>query len=136
MHNHVAALATMVAVALVAIPPLGAVGAAFAWATSRMMLRGLSVWRIRRATGIRSVGREVGVAIALTVFAYGPVAVACHVAGVPDLATLVLVAVLGSVAYLLGVWGLAEELAIDPLVSALRRRQDRHPHAARISAGC
>jgi O-antigen/teichoic acid export membrane protein len=121
MHNHVAALVTMVAVALAAIPPLGAVGAALAWVASRMMLRALSVWRIRRATGIRSVGRPVGLGAALTVVAYGPVAVACHLAGLPGLVTLALVALLGTVAYVVGVWGFADDLAIAALVSALRR---------------
>jgi O-antigen/teichoic acid export membrane protein len=125
MHNHVAALATMVVVALAAIPPLGAVGAALAWVASRLMLRGLSVWRIRRATGIRSVGRQVGVAASLTVCAYGPVAAACYVAGLAGPATLGLVATLGSIAYLVGVWGLADELAIGPLGDALRRSPSR-----------
>jgi hypothetical protein len=86
-----------------------------------MMLRGLSVWRIQRATGIRSVGRAVGSAVALTIVAYGPVALACYAAGIPDLATLVLVAVLGTTAYAVGVWGLADELAIAGLMAALRR---------------
>jgi O-antigen/teichoic acid export membrane protein len=122
MHNHVAALVAMVVVALAAIPPLGAVGAALAWVVSRMTLRGLSVWRIQRATGIRSVGWSVALAAGLTVVAYGPVALACHSAGLPGLVTLTVVAVLGSIAYLVGVWGLADELAIASLASALRRR--------------
>lgn len=121
MHNHVAALVTMVAVALAAIPPLGAVGAALAWVASRLVLRGLSVWRIRRSTGIRSVGRSVGLAAVLTLVAYGPVAIACHAAGLPELVTLALVAVMGSVAYAVGVWGFADALAIAGLVSALRQ---------------
>lgn len=121
MHNHVAALGSMLVVALVAIPLWGAVGAALAWVASRMTLRGLSVWRIRRATGIRSVGWSVALAAGLTVVAYGPIAVACHIAGLPGLVTLVLVGLLGSAAYLVGVWGLADQLAIDSLASALRR---------------
>lgn len=125
MHNHVAALATMVVVALIAIPPLGAVGAALAWVASRLMLRGLSVWRIRRATGIRSVGRQVGVAASLTVCAYGPIAAACYLAGLAGPATLGLVATMGSIAYLVGVWGVADELAIGPLGDALRRSPSR-----------
>lgn len=119
LHNHAMALATMLVAAVVAIPPWGAVGAALAWVLSRMTLRGLSVWRIRRATGIRSVGRQVGVAAGLTVLAYGPITVACHLVGLPDLATLGLVAVFGSAVYAVGVWGLADELAVGSLLSAL-----------------
>lgn len=122
MHNHVAALVSMLVVALATIPLWGAVGAALAWVVSRMTLRGLSVWRIRRATGIRSVGWSVACAAGLTIVAYGPVAIACHSAGLPDLVTLALVASLGSAAYAVGVWGLADELAIASLASALRRR--------------
>jgi O-antigen/teichoic acid export membrane protein len=125
MHNHVVALVAMVVVALAAIPPLGAVGAALAWVASRMTLRGLSVWRIQRATGIRSVGWSVALTAGLTVVAYGPVAIASYVAGVPDPATLALVAVLGSTAYLVGVWGLADDLEIASLATALRRSGPR-----------
>ncbi len=130
MHNHVAALVSMVVVALVCIPPFGAVGAALAWVVSRMTLRGLSVWRIQRATGIRSVGRQVPLAAALTLVAYTPVALACYVAGLPGLATLAMVAVLGSAAYLVGAWGLADDLAIPELIAALRPSPAAPDHKA------
>jgi len=96
-------------------------GAALAWVVSRLVLRGLSVWRIQRATGIRSVGSEAWVAIALTLVAYGPIAIATHVWGLGDVESLVFVAVFGSVAYIIGVWGFGDRLALSSFMASIRR---------------
>lgn len=122
--NHAIALVVMIATAVVLLPSVGIIGAAWAWAASRVTLRVLAVGRVWHTRRVHALGRPVLIAAAVALAAYVPsgllaytvtdgwVAVGLHaVAGVAIQAVLVIRA--------------REVLALEQLLAVLTRRSGR-----------
>jgi len=121
LYNHIAALATMVVVALALIPPFGAIGAALAWAISRITMRALSVWRINRATGMACVDKSVAMGAAIAVVAYVPIGVIWVVLGSGGLTSAVANTALGSLVFVALAFWARSQLALDEFVRLVKR---------------
>ncbi len=78
------ALAVDVAVAIVAIGPLGLVGAALAWAAAVVVQNGAALWLVWRHGGLRPGGGPTRVAAAGAMLAVAPVAGLRLTTGRPD----------------------------------------------------
>ncbi len=76
LANHAIALAVMVAAAVTLLPTFGIIGAAWAWALSRIVLRALAVGRVWRTKRVNAIGPPVLLAAAAAAVAYGPTGVA------------------------------------------------------------
>lgn len=70
--NHVLALVTMVGLSMLLLPRVGVVGAAWAWAASRIVIRVLAVIAVWRTERVHGLGRPVLVAGLIAVSAYVP----------------------------------------------------------------
>ncbi|MDH4277246.1 MAG: lipopolysaccharide biosynthesis protein [Acidimicrobiia bacterium] len=70
--NHLLALVTMVGLSLVLLPRVGVVGAAWAWAASRILIRVLAVITVWRTNRVHGLGRSVMVAGLIAFLAYVP----------------------------------------------------------------
>lgn len=76
--NHAIAVGVMLTTALVLLPTYGTIGAAWAWAGSRVVLRLLAVLRVRHTKGIHAIGLPVVVAGLAAVAAYVPIGFVIH----------------------------------------------------------
>ena len=76
--NHVAALVVLLAVSVVLLPEVGVIGAAWAWAASRLLLRGLAVTQVWRTTRVHVFGRALALATIAAVVAFVPAGFAAH----------------------------------------------------------
>jgi O-antigen/teichoic acid export membrane protein len=121
--NHVVALVTMVVVSFALIPFFGAIGAAWAWTLSRIVLRASAVWRIERFTGMRCWGPPVTVAALVTVLAYVPASLIAGAMVASGLGALVVGALAGSALFAALVFILRDALAIDELLALIKRRR-------------
>ncbi|MDN4161717.1 lipopolysaccharide biosynthesis protein [Nocardioides abyssi] len=135
MTNGLVALVVDVVACLVLVPRTGIVGAALAWALALAVRCTLGIWQVRRVVDL---GSGVWGVPALA----GGVALACF--GVPGLlvaltldpspAVVLLLAALGTVAYVAALAALADRLALATAVGALRRRRAAAPTAAPTTA--
>lgn len=120
--NHLAALVTMVVVAVVLIPPFGAIGAAWAWSISRVVLRASAVWRIQRVTGMRCWGPGVSAAALVVTAAYVPVTLVAE-ATAGGVWALAIGAAAGTALLVALAMPFRRLLAIDDLVALVRSRR-------------
>ena len=122
--NHAVALAVMVTASFVLLPTIGIVGAAWAWAISRITLRVLAVSRVWYTKRVHALGRQVGLAAAVAVAAYVPLGVIVHRVledGYLAVAAHVLIGVTMHVGLAAG---LRDELELDQLMAVVARRGD------------
>ena len=113
--NHLVALAVMVGLAVVLLPRVGVVGAAWAWAASRIIVRLLAVVRVWQTKRIHGLGRPVVVAGLVAIVAFVPTGWLVH--HVVDNGVLAIVAhlVLGGLVQLAGCLRFREILELDRL---------------------
>lgn len=121
--NHLAALVTMVVVSFALIPFFGAIGAAWAWSLSRIVLRGSAVWRIERVTGMRCWGPPVTIAALVVILAYVPASLVAGAMVHSGFGALLVSAVGGTALFVMLVFMLRDVLAIDELLALVRRRR-------------
>lgn len=127
--NHVAALVTMVTVAVVLLPQVGAVGAAWAWAASRLVLRILSVIIVWRDTGVTPFGNEVGLAMVVAAAVWTPIGLGHRMIADDSLALLVAATMLGLAVHGAAAYLLRRPLRLDELGQALAGRVSRRSRA-------
>ncbi|MEM7324261.1 MAG: polysaccharide biosynthesis C-terminal domain-containing protein [Actinomycetota bacterium] len=120
--NHGIALAVMLATAIVLLPMYGIIGAAWAWAASRVLLRILAVLRVYRTKGIHAIGSPVLIAAAVALVAYVPAGLVVHGAADGWVAVAAHVGV-GGVLHLLMLTRVHRILAIDQLLSVVVKRR-------------
>ena len=125
--NHVVALAVMIGSALVLLPTVGVVGAAWAWALSRLTLRGLATIRVWRTHDVHAIGRPVLVAAAAATVAYAPVGLAARTILGPSLAALLVNVAVGGVVHLTLLARLRQQLDLDRFLAVLTRRGRSQP---------
>jgi O-antigen/teichoic acid export membrane protein len=120
--NHVVALVALVALSALLLPQIGLVGAAWAWAVSRLLIRGLAVARVWQTTRVHVFGRALGVAVGLATVSFVPTGlVARQLFGDGPLALLVHVAA-GSLIHLALVFRFRHVLELEQLMQVLARR--------------
>ncbi len=121
--NHLLALATMVALSALLLPRIGVVGAAWAWAASRILIRGLAVAQVWRANGVHGLGRPVLIAGCIAVVAYVPTGWLVH-RSVDGVAAIAAHVALGALVQIAGCLRFRELLELDQLAGMVRRRQE------------
>jgi O-antigen/teichoic acid export membrane protein len=123
LWNHAIALVVMLVVSLTAVPLIGAIGAALAWAGSRLVMRALGVWRIRRATGMQCVDRSALVAMCATLSAYLPVWALTWRLGIGGISALALTTGAGTVVLGVFVSWRRRALLLDRIPGVVRHRR-------------
>jgi O-antigen/teichoic acid export membrane protein len=120
--NHAIALAVMLGTAVVLLPNYGIIGAAWAWAASRVLLRLLAVGRVRYTKGIHAMGRPVIVAAAVAIVAYVPTGIVIHdlLSGWTAVAAHVTV---GGAVHLLALTRTHRVLELDQLLGVVAKRR-------------
>ncbi|MEM7275910.1 MAG: polysaccharide biosynthesis C-terminal domain-containing protein [Actinomycetota bacterium] len=119
--NHAIALAVMVGAALILLPTTGIVGAAWAWALSRVTLRVLAVVRVWHTRRVHAIGRPVLTAAAVALAAYVPSGLLAHLV-TDDWPAVAAHAALGGATQLVLVRIWRDALQIDQLLAVLTRR--------------
>lgn len=120
--NHVVALVVMVVSAVILLPAVGLVGAALAWALSRLTLRGLAVWRVWRLRRVNAIGRPVILAAGAAGVAYLPTGVALTLALDPGPLAVGLHLAVGGAIHLALLSRLRSELDLDRFLAVFTRR--------------
>lgn len=120
--NHGIALFVMLGTAIVLLPNYGIIGAAWAWAASRVLLRLLAVGRVHHTKGIHAMGAPVIVAAAVAVAAYVPAGIVIHqlLGGWGAVFTHVVV---GGLIHLLLLTRTHRVLELDQLLAVVARRR-------------
>ncbi len=121
--NHVIGLAVMVGISVVTLPRIGVVGAAWAWAASRIVLRLLAAIRVWRTKGIHAIGPPVLTAMAIAAAAYIPLGAALYNLLGSSWTTVFLHVGLGSALYLGAVTRFRSTLEVDQLLNVVARRK-------------
>lgn len=122
LANHAISLVTMIGACLVLLPSLGVIGAAMAWAFSRIVLRGLAGIHVYRSTGIHALGRPVIVASIGAVLCFVPTGVASIALFEPGFAAVAFHATVGGALYLVSMSLLREQLVISDLLTVVKRK--------------
>lgn len=125
LANHVIALVVMVGSAIVLLPAIGLVGAAWSWALSRLVLRGLAaahVWRLRRVTAF---GRPVFLAAGAATCAYVPLGLAVTMTLDPGPLAVAVQVLIGAAIHLVLLSRLRVELDLDRFIAVFTRRANR-----------
>ena len=121
LWNNLIALVIMVAVASTLLPTVGVVGAAWAWAASRLALRALSTLHVWRSEGVHSLCREVLVAGVIIIAIWVPVGLAASFVK-NDFASIVSMAAAGLVLHVGVFFMLRERLGLNELAGLVRQR--------------
>ncbi len=120
LFNHAVALMLMVVASMVLLPSVGLVGAAWAWALSRIVLRSMAVGRVWMTKRIHAFGPPVFTAAAIAIVAYVPAGLLGRQAFGESVAAIGLNVVLGAVVQLVLVLRFRRRLEIDRLVAIVR----------------
>lgn len=125
--NHAAALVVMVMTSIILLPRVGLIGAAWAWALSRVLIRGLAAIRVWQTCRVHVFGRPVVVAGLITLVAYVPTGVIVH--HLVDNGVMALAAhiVIGLVVQSTLAARFRHDLEFDQLLFALARRSPEQP---------
>ncbi|MEM9562939.1 MAG: oligosaccharide flippase family protein [Actinomycetota bacterium] len=121
--NHVVALAVLLSAAVILLPWVGLVGAALAWALSRLTLRVLAAARVWRTRGVHAIGRPLALAAGAATVAWVPTGAATLALlgdGVPALAVH---AAIGGLLHLAILVRLRRDLELDRFVAVVTRRR-------------
>ena len=123
--NHVVALVVLIGLSVVLLPEVGLIGAAWAWAASRLVLRCLSITRVWRTTRVHAFGRSVVLATVSAVIAFVPTGAIAY--SLIDNATWALLThlVVGGLIHLAIAVRFRNDLDYDQLVGVLARRSGK-----------
>ena len=120
--NHAIGLATLIVVSAVLLPRVGVIGAAWAWAASRISIRLLAVAQVWRFNGVHGLGFPVVVAAAISVVAYVPAGWLAHGAIDSGVMAIAVHVIVGVTIQLSLCWRFRELLELDQLTTIVRRR--------------
>lgn len=120
--NHAIALAVMVAVALTLLPTVGIVGAAWAWAASRVVLRALAVGRVWYTKRVHALGLPMLTAVSVAAAAYVPTGIMARMVLGESFAAIVLHVASGAIIQLILLARFRDTLEIDQLIATVTRR--------------
>jgi O-antigen/teichoic acid export membrane protein len=120
--NHAIALAVMIGAALALLPTVGIIGAAWAWALSRVTLRVLAVARVRYTTGVHAIGPPLLTAAAVATVSFVPTGLAARAILGEGPAQVAAHVAVGALIQLTLVLRLRERLEVDQLVATITRR--------------
>ncbi len=125
--NHIAALIVLLGVSVVLLPRVGVVGAAWAWAASRLLLRVLALTRVWRSTGVHVFGPALALAAVSAVVAFVPTGFAAQLLIGND--TVAMVAHLGTAGLLAVALAVRfrTDLRLDQLLDVATRRSRPAP---------
>lgn len=119
--NHAAALTVMVTTSAILLPRVGLIGAAWAWALSRIMIRGLAVIRVWQTSRVHSFGRPVMMAGLISLLAYVPTGLAAHRLVANEVAAIAVHAVSGLAVQLALAYQFRRDLEFDQLLTVIGR---------------
>ncbi|MGB5760216.1 MAG: oligosaccharide flippase family protein, partial [Acidimicrobiales bacterium] len=119
--NHALALAVMVGTAIVLLPTVGLVGAAWAWAASRILIRLLAVWRVWRTKRIHAFGPPMLTAMAVAAVAYVPTGIMARITLGETFVALAVNVCFGTVVQLALLAVFRRRLELDRLLATLSR---------------
>jgi O-antigen/teichoic acid export membrane protein len=122
LFNTLVAVVVNVVMSLLLIPPLGAKGAAVAWASSILVNNLLPLVQVWRSVGLHPFGRGTIAAGGSALLVFGLGATLVRVAFGPGLFALAAVGTLGGVAYLGLLWRFRRPLELAALRQITRRR--------------
>ncbi len=131
--NHIAALVVMIATSMLLLPNVGVIGAAWAWALSRILIRGLAVVRVWQTSRVHAFGRPVVVAAAIALAAYLPTGFAMHQLVGNGVVAIALHAIAGLAIQAALVFRYRHELDLDQLQNTLTRRSSNRKATERTS---
>ncbi len=120
--NHVAALAVLIVVSLLLLPQIGVIGAAWAWAASRLVLRVSAVARVWRTTTVHAFGRAAAMAALAAAIGFVPTGLVIHQLVEAGLVALGLHIITGGLLYLAAVFLVRRDLELEQLLGVLSRR--------------
>ncbi len=121
--NHLVALAVLVIAAVTLLPSIGLVGAAVAWALSRLTLRMLATARVWRTRGVHALGRPLALAAGAAAVAWVPTGAAALALLGDGLPALAAHAVAGGALHLAILVRLRRDLELDRFVAVVTRRR-------------
>ena len=127
--NHIAALLVLVVVSVVLLPQVGLIGAAWAWASSRLTLRVAAGFQVWRATGVHTFGWGVGTAAVAAVACFVPTGFIAYRMIDTGLLALVSHLATGGLLYLALAFVVRDRLELDQLAGVLTRRPSAAPGA-------
>lgn len=119
--NHVLGLVTMVGLAMLLLPRVGVVGAALAWAASRIVVRILAVITVWRTNRVHGFGRPVLVAGLIALTAYGPTGWLIHQRVDQDVLAIGVHVALGALLQIIASLRFRQLLELDRLRTLARR---------------
>ncbi len=120
--NHIAALVIMVTTSALLLPKVGVIGAAWAWALSRIVIRGLAVLRVWQTSRVHAFGPPVLIAGAIALAAYVPTGFAMHRLVGNGVIAIALHAVTGLAIQAGLVFHYRDELDLEQLQNTIRRQ--------------
>ncbi len=120
--NNLAAVTVMIGVDLILIPSHGLTGAAIGWACGLLITNLGPLWQVYRRLGITPFGRAHSIATVTATLSMGVVAGTVRLFGEPTLAVAAAAAIAGWTIHLFVLSRNSDELMLNELRSALRRR--------------
>ncbi|MGI9598977.1 MAG: lipopolysaccharide biosynthesis protein [Acidimicrobiales bacterium] len=120
--NHAIALAVMIGVAVTLLPTVGIVGAAWAWALSRVTLRALAVGRVWQTKRVNAFGRPLLTAMAVAASAYVPIGLVSRAVFGETVAAVAVHVTAGAVVQLALLTRFRKQLELDQLLATITRR--------------
>ena len=120
--NHAIGLAVMIGLAFLLLPRIGVVGAAWAWAASRILIRLLAVLQVWKLNGVHGLGLPVLIAAVISVVAYGPTGWIAHNSISNGVLAVAVHAAVGGVIQLALCLRFRRQLELDQLSAIIRRR--------------
>lgn len=122
--NHAVTLAIMIGSAVLLLPSVGIVGAAWSWALSRIVLRVLAIARVWHTKRVHSFGLPVITAAILAAASYVPIGITSRLL-IGESVTAVVVNVLaGGVIHLCLLLRFRNQLELDRLLTVVARRAE------------
>ncbi|MGH1489116.1 MAG: lipopolysaccharide biosynthesis protein [Acidimicrobiales bacterium] len=121
--NHAIALAVMVGVALTLLPTVGIIGAAWAWAASRVVLRALAVGRVWQTKRVHALGLPMLTAVSVAALAYVPTGIVARMAFGESFTAIVVHVASGAVIQLGLLTRFRTQLELDQLIATVTRRR-------------
>ncbi len=126
--NHIVALILVIVLSVGLIPPLGLLGAAIAWAASRITLRLSAVGWVWRSDGVHGLSPRLMAAMLITVASYAPLAWVTGQLGGNSLVRLIILALGGFMVQCVLCLIFRRTLAFDQLSGIVD-----HPKLGRLS---
>ena len=120
--NHALSLGIMVVAAVTLLPSVGIIGAAWAWALSRVALRALSVGRVWHTKRVHAFGPQIFTAMAVTSVAFVPTGVLSRVVFGESIPAVAAHVAMGAIIQLALLVMCRERLQLDQLLAVVARR--------------